>query len=330
MHLESLERRVLFSAGIHNGVLVEQGTSHADQITFEKEGNQLIVSDLYEEAYGTIAGTNFVGKAKNGLGKFLDSQTFSLSDFKSIEVDAGGGNDTVIIGKLNIPCLLLGGNGDDTLAGGSDADTLSGGAGDDVLNGNAGNDSLIGGAGDDSLSGGTGNNYLNGSAGTDHQGKVLGFDTLTGDTEDASTIPAHLLIENPKNVFVGASAFRDSGSDNVQVDVGFLFGTGGFAVDWGDMSRSIDAFALPVQVYGPGGVEVTEIITPLKKTFSLGNLGDGTYTFIVTAGKTQLGQISFTVAPGWKGSRLTIPESLQGTWDDPRGSATPSPIQTIG
>ncbi len=241
MHLDSLERRVLFSAGIHSRVLIEQGTSRADVITFEKSGDQLIVSDFYKDAYATAQGTNFIGRTPGGLGKFVDTQTFNLSDFKSIEVDAGAGNDTVIVGKLDIPCLLLGGAGDDTLAGGSDADTLSGGAGDDVLNGNGGNDSLIGGAGNDTLSGGTGGNFLNGSAGIDHQGKVLGFDTLTGDTEDASTIPANVLIENPTNDFQGASAFRASGSDDVQVDVGFLFGTSGFTVDWGKASRNIDA-----------------------------------------------------------------------------------------
>jgi Ca2+-binding RTX toxin-like protein len=329
MHLHSLESRVLFAAGVHHDVLIEQGTAHRDFITFEKTGTQLIVTDTFMDAIATANDGATIGKITNGMAKVTQTQTFNLADFKSIEVDAAAGNDTVIVGKLGVPCLILGGAGDDTLAGGSGADTLSGGAGDDVLNGNAGNDSLIGGAGDDILSGGTGNNFLNGSAGTDHQGEVEGFDTLTGDTEDASVIPADILIENPVKDFQGASAFRTSGSANVQMDVGFLFGTSGFTVDWGDLSRNIDAFTAPVQVDAPTG-GVAQIITPVKKTFSLGNLGDGTYTFTVTSGKNQLGEISFTITDGFKGSRLTIPNNSRAIIDDSAAATVPGLIQSIG
>jgi hypothetical protein len=75
------------------------------------------------------------------------------------EVNAGGGDDSVIVGReVPIPVTLRGGPGNDKLVGG---------AGNDVLIGRGGDDSLFGGPGDDRLVGGSGNDILHGESGED-------------------------------------------------------------------------------------------------------------------------------------------------------------------
>jgi Ca2+-binding RTX toxin-like protein len=84
------------------------------------------------------------------------------------EVNAGGGDDTVKIGRgVPIPVTLRGGPGDDRLSGGSENDRLVGGAGDDVLLGRAGDDRLYGGPGRDKLIGAAGDDVLSGGPGRD-------------------------------------------------------------------------------------------------------------------------------------------------------------------
>ena len=60
----------------------------------------------------------------------------------------------------DLPNLLDGGMGNDTLMGGKGDDTLDGGMGDDTLMGGKGDDTLDGGMGDDMLTGGGGQRHL--------------------------------------------------------------------------------------------------------------------------------------------------------------------------
>jgi Ca2+-binding RTX toxin-like protein len=84
------------------------------------------------------------------------------------EVNAGGGNDSVIISpKIGVPVTLRGGPGDDRLYGGGGFDKLVGGPGKDALIGRAGNDGLYGGPGEDRLYAGTGDDLLQGGPGED-------------------------------------------------------------------------------------------------------------------------------------------------------------------
>lgn len=94
-------------ASLTNGALMVHGTSKTDHI------------------YVTADGANINATR----GDF--SQTFSEAQVKSITVDAGAGNDFLVLGSSVPPSLLLGGRGSDLLIGGSGADTLAGGAGKD-------------------------------------------------------------------------------------------------------------------------------------------------------------------------------------------------------
>jgi Ca2+-binding RTX toxin-like protein len=88
--------------------------------------------------------------------------TFLRAAFASILVQAGAGNDTILVSDANgiftdtHVTVLDGGDGNDTITGGGGGEALSGGAGNDILNGGAGADTLIGGPDADTLTGGPG------------------------------------------------------------------------------------------------------------------------------------------------------------------------------
>ncbi len=109
-----------------------------------------------------------VGEAKEPNEPTDQADVISTTE-EGGEVNAGGGEDTVI-----------GGGGNDTISGGDDADSLNGGAGADSLSGDAGNDVLVGGAGGDVLSGGRGADTLSGGGGKDSLEGSGGRDVLEG------------------------------------------------------------------------------------------------------------------------------------------------------
>jgi hypothetical protein len=92
----------------------------------------------------------------------------ATTEIGGFEVNAGGGEDSVIVAReIPIPVTLRGGPGQDRLVGGGAGDRLVGGNGDDILIGRAGADSLFGGAGGDRLIGGSGDDLLHGDGGED-------------------------------------------------------------------------------------------------------------------------------------------------------------------
>ncbi|MFM7055589.1 MAG: hypothetical protein ACKO2P_01565, partial [Planctomycetota bacterium] len=94
--------------------------------------------------------------------------TTPLASVTRILVDAGAGNDLVVIAAgLQISAELNGGAGNDRLTGGSGNDRLIGGTGNDTLLGGDGDDYLDGGHGDDTLNGQAGSNTLLGALGND-------------------------------------------------------------------------------------------------------------------------------------------------------------------
>jgi Ca2+-binding RTX toxin-like protein len=161
--LEPLESRTLLSVSLENGTLSIVGTSAADSICIRPA-----------KSPGSI-------KVRiNGEVSF-----FNKADITGIHVDAGAGNDTVLISEIGatieIPATILGGAGNDG---------LQGGGGNDLIQGGEGNDSLMGGRGDDVVEGGAGNDTLIASAGKDSLDGGDGDDQIVGDgyAEDDSII----------------------------------------------------------------------------------------------------------------------------------------------
>lgn len=142
--LEVLERRDVPSASTPStvhltaGVLTVLGSDAADPITIAQGVGRITVTDA---------------------GRVL--KQLSAASVTKIVVDAGFGNDTVIV-KAGVvkPVIVYGGYGVDFLYGGKGHDQLYGGAEADYLFGRGGNDLLIGGDGNDYLDGGGGVNTL--------------------------------------------------------------------------------------------------------------------------------------------------------------------------
>jgi Ca2+-binding RTX toxin-like protein len=158
--LEHLETRTLLTASLANSVLTVLGTGSSDDIHISNTSANVFVK---------------VGSEA--------TQSFDITKVKQIVVNAGGGNDHVIVGLTNttLTTKINGNSGNDTLQGGPGKDTLSGGDGNDSLVGNAGDDLLDGGAGTDQLEGLSGNDTLTGGEGNDAVHGGSGNDDVRGD-----------------------------------------------------------------------------------------------------------------------------------------------------
>jgi Ca2+-binding RTX toxin-like protein len=99
---------------------------------------------------------------------------FDRSAFTAVDVQAGGGDDSIRIDQLNgrfteDAVTLDGGSGNDTLTGGDGDDVLIGGTGNDTADGNRGNDTALLGSGTDRFSWdpGDGSDVIEGGDGAD-------------------------------------------------------------------------------------------------------------------------------------------------------------------
>ena len=129
--VDVLEPRRLLAvfASVVDDVLFVGGDREADLIEFERRGDRVAVFGDGEE----------VGE-------------FDATRLQRVVVDAGGGDDTVILGRrLGVAAHVLAGDGDDTVGGGDRGDLIDGGPGDDLLDGNHGTDTIYGGGGDDRI-----------------------------------------------------------------------------------------------------------------------------------------------------------------------------------
>ncbi len=156
---EPLDRRVLLAtAFVVDGVLEVSGTD---------AGETIRITAISE------AGT--VDVVVDGTTIFSPRR----ASFGPIKIDGRGGNDDIAVG-LDLPCTLIGGSGNDTIAGTGTTDTIEGGPGDDSLSGGSSYDSIEGGEGRDTLRGDAGWDSLRGGPGNDHIDGGTGNDTLFG------------------------------------------------------------------------------------------------------------------------------------------------------
>src|SRR5262245_21239131 len=161
------------------------------------------------------------------LGTFTPSGSLP---FAHVIVSGNAGADVIrLTGGLNVPAVLLGGDGDDTLdaQGSTAANVLVGGAGNDTLLGGAGNDLLIGGKGSDTLHGNGGDDILIGGT-TSYDSNVAALCAVLrewGRTDlSSSTRVSHLKGSsgglNGSSVLTSATVFDDGVTDTLYGDAG--------------------------------------------------------------------------------------------------------------
>jgi Ca2+-binding RTX toxin-like protein len=124
-----------YTAALNGTTLEVTGDNRSDQLA------------LRLDASGTMLE---VDVKNDGMPDF----TFDRTLFTNISVSAGGGDDLVLIdesaGAFTDKSIVIdGGAGDDTLIGGSGNDVIIGGNGDDFVDAKRGNDVVLLGAGDD-------------------------------------------------------------------------------------------------------------------------------------------------------------------------------------
>lgn len=224
-----------FRAAVANGVLDVAGGPSAERIAL-----RLVAGDptqLEVLVNGERAGS-----------------AFGVDTFRAISVDAGNGDDEVVIDDRNgaftttRATRIAGGNGDDTLLGGSGAETFDGGRGNDVVDGNGGSDMAFLGRGDDTfiwdpgdasdvVEGGSGSDTMvfNGSSGneimaaTASGGRVLFTRNLGGivmNLNDIETIDVRAL-GGADSITVGDA----TGTDLARVNVDLAASVGGTTAD---------------------------------------------------------------------------------------------------
>lgn len=166
------------SVSLNDGVLTIQGTQAADQIT---------VSESLATS-GRRPVRNLDVRVQSSPGTFTRISRFPKSLVTTIHVFGRRGHDTIRI-DTDVPSVLKGQGGNDTLLGGSGDDQIEGNGGHDQILGRNGNDqlkggqrndTLYGGAGDDSIFGGSHSDWATGGSGADQLDGDSGNDTLLG------------------------------------------------------------------------------------------------------------------------------------------------------
>jgi Ca2+-binding RTX toxin-like protein len=127
MSIEGLETRRLLSAVLNGNVLTITGTPATDVFSLRVTSGTLVVKQTGQT-----------------------HRDFAAASVKSIVIDVGDGNDTVLLSDgVAAPALIHGGAGNDILRGGGASDSLFGDAGNDQLQGGKHGDMLFGGDGKD-------------------------------------------------------------------------------------------------------------------------------------------------------------------------------------
>ncbi len=160
---EGLESRRVLAAGVTftGGIVTVEGTAKHDRIVVSLAGE---LSDQLSVVFNKT------------------QHLFSLADVTELNINAGAGNDHVVIADtVTLLAIVYGGQGNDHLKGGGGRNEMFGEGGNDHLVGNAGDDVLVGGLGNDRLLGLAGQDQLEGNAGNDVLAGGEGDDLLIGD-----------------------------------------------------------------------------------------------------------------------------------------------------
>lgn len=195
-------------AGMH--LISLAGLAHAD-IDYEiSDDGVLEISTSNDSEYLDVAASQdqlFIYFSNLETDEY-DFVSLAIAGIEKIEIDVRGGDDTVWVDyRMDIPCVIYGGNGNDNLGGGAANDILYGEDGDDRLYGGKGSDYLYGDDDDDKLFGGEGDDFLFGG---DDDDELFGDDSWNG-------------VPTCQGIVVGGLDFMD-GEDGNDIFYGGLDG----------------------------------------------------------------------------------------------------------
>ena len=244
------------------------GTAGDDHVAVAATAEGLVIQDVVSGAAATFTGI-----------------------YSRLRLDAGAGNDTVLVdASVVLPMYLLGAAGDDTITGGSGSDNLYGGDGADSLDGGAGDDVLVtlGGGTADGITGGDGRDsfWLDAGRGADPVADLTVEEALTGSLHRVNA------FSWPRPVSRAARAINLNGADlpdPAVTDLRFQYAR--FAdhplfSDAGPSSADICQGAIGDCFFMAVLSSVAEL-NPIKLRESVVDLGDGTYAVQFGRGKAK-------------------------------------------
>jgi Ca2+-binding RTX toxin-like protein len=204
---------VVVGAGIQNGVLQIVGTSGDDLLNIYRTGTGLV---------------------KVHASFFPEGQRdYSEAEVELIHVWLLDGNDhATLAGNVDLPVVMDGGGGNDTLNSTEGPAILLGGIGNDELSGGQGRSILIGGIGQDRIVGGSGENVIIGGT-TAYDGNDVALLMLLAEWTSSRSFA--LRVENLKagaGPVLGGSGIRLEQDATVLDDSDFDLLTGSAGIDW--------------------------------------------------------------------------------------------------
>jgi Ca2+-binding RTX toxin-like protein len=128
-------------------------------IGVHERGDKTVLEIVGTPGNDTITVTPLSGNRLYVFASFLggSGRTISAAGLELVKVMGLAGKDFIalsnVLGGVNLPAILDGGDGNDNVTGGNGPNVLLGGRGNDVLMGGPARDILIGGEGADSLFG---------------------------------------------------------------------------------------------------------------------------------------------------------------------------------
>ncbi|MCA9050795.1 MAG: hypothetical protein KDA89_18785 [Planctomycetaceae bacterium] len=171
-----LESRQLLTASLSGGTLTIQAEITTDA-SGKVSGDQIEIEDSLADRSKITVFQKSTGQREQPLTK---------GDIRQI-VFYGTPQDDTFVNQTDIPCVVYGYAGRDTLQGGSGNDRIYGGKGNDRIIGGFGDDRLFGQKGNDNILGDTelmvtagGDDFIHGGSGNDTLYDGGGVDTVLG------------------------------------------------------------------------------------------------------------------------------------------------------
>ena len=215
---------------------------------------------------------------------------FARSKFNKIDVQSGGGSDTVRLDNSGGVFTdteitrVFGEDGNDNLVGSAGPETLSGGAGDDTIDGNMGLDTIAGDAGADVITWdpGDASDRVDGGTGAD---QIVFHGANIGETIEV--VPAAGRVHLTRNI---GSVTLDIGSVE-RLDISTVGGADALGV--GDLSSTdLDLVAFDLAAFGGGGDSAADSVvvngSPASDVITLTGIAGGVEMAVAGGATTRI------------------------------------------